>query len=65
MAVPKTKVSKSKRNKRNSSNFKAVAPTLSTCPSCHEIKVSHKVCKKCGFYDGKKVVEVEKQKKQN
>ncbi|NLE03460.1 MAG: 50S ribosomal protein L32, partial [Crenarchaeota archaeon] len=37
-------------------------PTLVECPECHELKVAHKVCKKCGSYDGKKVVEVEKNK---
>lgn len=64
MAVPKTKVSKSRKNSRNSANFKAATPTLVVCPECHELKIAHKVCKKCGFYDGKKVVEVEKAKKE-
>ncbi|MCI6542789.1 MAG: 50S ribosomal protein L32 [Christensenellales bacterium] len=63
MAVPKRKVSKARRNSRNSSNFKVVAPTLVECPTCHELKVPHKVCKKCGSYDGKKVIEDKKEKK--
>lgn len=62
MAVPKNKVSKARRDSRNSSNFKASAPTLAKCPECHELKISHRVCKNCGFYDGKKVVEIEKNK---
>ena len=41
MAVPKRKVSKARRNSRNSSNFKVVAPTLVECPTCHELKVRH------------------------
>lgn len=62
MAVPKHKHSKARRDSRNSSNFKASAPTLVECPECHELKVAHKVCKKCGSYDGKKVIELEKKK---
>ncbi len=36
MAVPKHKVSKQRRNTRNSANFKTEAPTLVECPKCHE-----------------------------
>lgn len=64
MAVPKGKVSKARRNKRNSANFKIDAPTLVECPSCHELKQPHVVCKNCGNYNGKKVVE-KKEKKQD
>ncbi len=63
MAVPKGKISKARRNSRNSANFKASAPTLVECPHCHEKKQAHKVCPKCGMYDGKKVVETEKKTK--
>lgn len=65
MAVPKRKVSKARRNTRNSNNFKVSAPTLVECSECHELKAPHKVCKNCGTYKGKKVVEVEKDKKEN
>lgn len=65
MAVPKRKVSKARRNSRNSNNFKVSAPTLVECTECHELKAPHKVCKNCGTYKGKKVVEVEKDKKEN
>ena len=40
------------------------APTLTECPQCHELKVPHKVCKKCGYYDGVQVVE-QKEKKED
>ena len=33
-------------------------PGLSTCPNCHEPKLSHRVCPHCGFYKGKPVMEV-------
>ena len=57
MAVPKGKVSKARRNTRNSANFKATAPTLVECPKCHEMKRPHAVCKKCGSYKGETVIE--------
>ncbi len=55
MAVPKGKQSKSRTNKRFA-NYKAAMPTLVECPHCHEMKVPHRVCKNCGFYNGKEVV---------
>ncbi len=60
MAVPKGKVSKARRNSRNSANFKATAPTLVECPKCHEMKKPHTVCAKCGTYKGQTVIEKEK-----
>mgnify|MGYP005763578987 CR=1 FL=1 len=57
MAVPKGKVSKARRNTRNSANFKATAPTLVECPKCHEMKKPHTVCKKCGSYKNETVIE--------
>ena len=60
MAVPKGKVSKERKHTRNSANFKAEAPTLVVCPKCHELKAPHAVCKKCGTYKGKTVVEDKK-----
>ena len=57
MAVPKGKVSKARRNTRNSANFKATAPTLVECPKCNEMKKPHAVCKKCGSYKGETVIE--------
>lgn len=60
MAVPKRKVSKSRRDKRRSSTWKLDAPEMSKCPKCGELVLSHRVCKACGTYDGKQVIEVEK-----
>lgn len=60
MAVPKRKVSKSRRDKRRSSTWKLEAPEMSKCPKCGELVLSHRVCKACGTYDGKQVIEVEK-----
>ena len=63
MAVPKGKVSKQRRNTRNSANFKATAPTLVECPKCHEMKKPHTVCKKCGSYKNETVIEKKEKSK--
>ena len=63
MAVPKHKVSKARRNTRHSANSKAVMPTLVECPQCHEMKLPHTVCKKCGTYKGETVIEMKEAKK--
>lgn len=61
MAVPKRKTSKQRSNTRFA-NWKISAAQLGECPQCHEPKQSHRVCKSCGYYDGKKVIEVESSK---
>ena len=61
MAVPKSKVSKQRTNKRFA-NFKAQAPALVECPHCHELKKPHKVCASCGYYDDTQVVEKKEMK---
>ena len=59
MAVPKRKVSQARRDKRRSANSKLTAPTLTKCPKCGELGLSHRVCKACGTYNGKTVVAVD------
>ena len=59
MAVPKRKTSKAKRDSRRASNFKLEQPNLTEYPQCHELKASHTVCKKCGYYDGKQVIDMD------
>ena len=64
MAVPKCKVSKSKGRSRIA-NWKASSPAVVECPQCHESKLAHTVCAKCGYYDGQKVVETKADKKKS
>lgn len=61
MAVPKRKQSK-QRSRTRYANWKIVSPTISECPQCHELKSPHRVCKKCGYYDGVQRVEIEEKK---
>ncbi len=47
--------SKQRTAKRRSHDF--LTPTgLSECPNCHERKLPHRVCKKCGTYKGRDVL---------
>ena len=65
MAVQQNKTSKRRTNTRFSNNSKLSAPALVECPQCHELKASHRVCPKCGYYDGKLIVDVEKKAKED
>lgn len=56
MAVPKKKISKSRRNMRRSHDALKGA-TYSECPECGELKRPHHVCQSCGQYKGREVVE--------
>ena len=62
MAVPKHKVSKKVGNQRFANNYKAKVTTLVECPQCHEKKQAHRVCAKCGYYDGEQVIVKEEKK---
>lgn len=55
MAVPKGKVSKARRNSRRA-NWKLQMPGIVECPQCHQMKLAHRVCKNCGYYNGVQVV---------
>ena len=52
MAVPKSKVSKQRRNKRRSSVWKLETPGLTTCPKCGAYRLPHRMCKSCLSYNG-------------
>ncbi|MBN2720736.1 MAG: 50S ribosomal protein L32 [Proteobacteria bacterium] len=58
MPVPKHKQAKS-RTRRRRSHDALSAPATSTCPKCGEPKAPHRVCGHCGFYRGRKVMEIE------
>ena len=59
MAVPKKKVSKARIDNRRSNNWKLSLPGMTKCPKCGADVLSHRVCKACGYYDGKEVLKVE------
>lgn len=53
MAVPKRRTSKTRKNKHDThSKFHT---GMTECPNCGEYKLSHRVCKNCGSYNGEEV----------
>ena len=59
MAVPKRKVSHSRKMKRRSTVWKLEEPTnIVKCPQCGEPILAYRVCKACGYYKGEQVVAV-------
>jgi large subunit ribosomal protein L32 len=56
MAVPQRRTSKTRKRMRRT-HFKISIPGMVECPQCHEMKLSHRVCKNCGTYKGRTVVE--------
>ena len=61
MAVPKGKISKARKHARRA-NWKLSLPGIVECPQGKTMKLAHRVCKKCGYYDGKQVVKVAEEK---
>ena len=58
MAVPKKKISKSKRNMRRAHDSLGSA-TYEECANCGELKRPHHICSSCGFYNDREVTESE------
>ncbi len=56
MAVPKSKISRSRRNMRRSHDSIS-SNAHSECPNCGELKRPHHVCASCGQYDGRDVTD--------
>jgi len=61
MALPKRKISKSRRGKRRGNIRITPTPTVK-CPKCGALKLSHRACSDCGHY-GKIEKKVEKKPK--
>lgn len=60
MANPKRKWSKA-RTARSRSNWKLGKPNLAECPQCHTLRLPHRMCKSCGHYNGKAVIQSQEQ----
>ncbi|MDR2794753.1 MAG: 50S ribosomal protein L32 [Holosporaceae bacterium] len=56
MAVPKKKISKSRRDMRRS--HLALKPVNSVaCLNCGESRLPHHMCNNCGMYNGKQILK--------
>ena len=57
MAVPKRRTTPARRNKRRAHD-KIAKPTVSDCPQCGNPKQAYTVCKTCGHYRKREVIEI-------
>lgn len=57
MAVPKRRTSKSRKRLRRG-HHSGAGMAHQACPRCSSPKLSHRVCGSCGYYGGKKMIEV-------
>lgn len=60
MAVPKQRLSRTRRDKRRAHDF-LTPPTVVDCPHCHEPRLPHRVCPSCGMYKGRQVLKLEEE----
>ncbi len=60
MPNPFKRHSHARSRKRRSHDF-LENPAASTCSNCGEPKKPHIVCPNCGYYRGRKVLQVEKE----
>jgi len=60
MAVPKYRTSRSKGRMRRTHYGASVMASME-CPHCHELKLPHRVCPHCGYYNGMEIVAVSKE----
>jgi large subunit ribosomal protein L32 len=59
---PKRKHSKGRRDRRRSQDA-LPALHLVACSNCGSMRMHHTVCPKCGFLNGREVIEIKKEKK--
>jgi len=61
-ALPKRKISTARRGMRRSHDA-LTKVNLVACPNCHEMRLPHHVCPKCGYYRGTEVIEMKEKPK--
>ena len=64
MPCPKRKTSKSRKNKRRT-HWNLNEKNLAECPRCHEMKLPHRACLECGYYNGKSIIASLPKKEKN
>ena len=60
MAVPKKKISSSRRGKRRSHHALKDNKVIE-CPNCGAEKMPHHICPSCGYYNNKSIIKLGKQ----
>ncbi|MFZ0333368.1 MAG: 50S ribosomal protein L32 [Candidatus Acidiferrales bacterium] len=56
MPNPKRRHSKRRTSTRRAHDH-LKAPSITSCPHCHEPKLPHRACPHCGYYKGRAVVD--------
>ena len=55
MPNPTHRHSKTRGRKRRT-HYKASTPSTGLCSNCSEVKLQHRVCPNCGYYNGRSIV---------
>jgi len=61
MAEPKKRMTSTRSGNRQSHDAIKAKSTL-LCSNCKQANLPHHVCENCGYYRGKKVIELKKEK---
>jgi large subunit ribosomal protein L32 len=56
-ALPKRKVSGMRRGNRRRHHYINPLP-MSACPNCGALKLTHRVCRACGMYNGHQILTI-------
>ncbi|HLR45976.1 MAG TPA: 50S ribosomal protein L32 [Deinococcales bacterium] len=56
--VPKKRTSRARRDSRRAHDY-LTPPTLVSCSNCSEMTVPHTVCPSCGYYAGRRVLDID------
>ncbi len=57
MALPKRRQSNT-RGKKRRTHYKSKLTSLRKCSQCGSMKIPHRVCPNCGYYQGRPVVSI-------
>ncbi|MDP3955235.1 MAG: 50S ribosomal protein L32 [bacterium] len=63
-ALPKRRISTMRQGKRRAAIKLSLIRTVA-CANCGEPRQTHRVCPKCGFYNGREVIKPKTKKKKS
>ncbi|HUF38945.1 MAG TPA: 50S ribosomal protein L32 [Anaerolineales bacterium] len=58
--LPKQRTPKARRDRRRAHDG-LEAKNLTQCSNCSHLRLPHRVCAHCGFYQGREIFEVEQE----
>ncbi len=61
--LPKRRHSSRRQAKRTRALTRPTV-ALTTCSQCGALRIPHRVCARCGYYDGRQVLTIKKEKHQ-